>query len=66
LALYKTETDEDARTEMVKEIQAILAEEVPGFYIQTPISTYVTASDVAGFTTYPIDIYEMKDVYFAE
>ena len=34
--------------------------------IQDPISLYVTQSDVEGFTTYPIDIYEMKNVRFVQ
>ena len=65
LADYQSEQDEAARTEMVQRIQEILAEEVPALYIQDPISLYVTQSDVEGFVTYPIDIYEMKNVSFA-
>jgi len=63
---YKSETGEARRTEIVKEVQEILAADVPAFYIQTPISIYVARGVVAGFTTYPIDIYEMKDVYFTK
>ena len=66
LADYQSEQDEAARTEIVQRIQAILAEEVPALYIQDPISLYVTQSDVEGFETYPIDIYEMKNVSFVQ
>lgn len=64
LDLVTQETEEAKRTEMYQELQYILAEEVPALYIQSPMSLVVTQGDVAGFATYPIDIYEMKDVYF--
>ena len=44
----------------------ILAEEVPAYYIQDPISLYVMDSSVTGFETYPIDIFELKNISFAE
>lgn len=66
LSDYQSEQDEAVRTQIVQQIQAILAEEVPALYIQDPISLYVTQSDVEGFTTYPIDIYEMKNVRFVQ
>ena len=50
---------------MVQQVEQILAEDVPAYYIQTPITLYVTSSAVEGFEIYPIDIYEMKDVSFA-
>lgn len=64
LALVQEERNEQNRIDLYQEMQQILAEEVPALYIQSPISLTVTASDVAGFNSYPIDIYEMKDVYF--
>ncbi|WP_197046689.1 ABC transporter substrate-binding protein [Oceanobacillus salinisoli] len=64
LTLVQKERDEDVRVALYQEMQEILAEEVPALYIQSPTILMVTASDVAGFKTYPIDIYEMKDVYF--
>ncbi len=64
LTNYKSEMDEEKRTEITKRIEQILAEEVPALYIQTPITNYVMQKDVEGFASYPIDIYEMKDVYF--
>ena len=66
LSDYQSEQDEAVSTQIVQQIQAILAEEVPALYIQDPISLYVTQSDVEGFTTYPIDIYEMKNVRFVQ
>ena len=65
LSGYKSEKDEAKRTEMVQQVEEILAEDVPAYYIQTPITLYVTSSAVEGFEIYPIDIYEMKDVSFA-
>lgn len=65
LSGYKSEKDEAKRTEMVQQVEQILAEDVPAYYIQTPITLYVTSSAVEGFEIYPIDIYEMKDVSFA-
>ncbi len=62
LSAYKMETDESARTKIIQQVQSILAKEVPAYYIQAPISTYIASSAVTGFTTYPIDIYELKDV----
>lgn len=64
LTLVTKEVDEEKRLALYQEIQEILAEEVPALYIQSPIELVVTASDVAGYVSYPIDIYEMKDVYF--
>ena len=62
LADYKSETDEDKRTEIVQRVQEILAQDVPAYYIQDPITIYVTDSAVTGFQLYPIDIYELKDI----
>lgn len=64
LADVQTELDEDARLDMFAEIQEILAEEVPALYIQAPISLYVAQENLRGFETYPIDILELKNIYF--
>ncbi|MGN1189759.1 MAG: hypothetical protein ACI4SL_05100, partial [Candidatus Ornithospirochaeta sp.] len=63
LSLYKTELDEEKRTEYIQEIERILAEEVPALYIQDPIQIFVSQSDVFGFASFPINIYKFKDVY---
>lgn len=63
---YKSQTDETQRTKIIQQIEEILAQEVPALYIQDPISIYAMQKEVQGFVTYPIDIYEMKDVYFAK
>lgn len=62
LRLYKAEKNEAKRTEYAKEIQKILAEDVPALYIQDPIQLYVTKKNIEGFKSYPINIYQMKDV----
>ncbi|WP_217995634.1 ABC transporter substrate-binding protein [Amphibacillus sediminis] len=64
LTLVQEEQDDAKRLDLYQELQKILAEDVPALYIQSPITLTVTASDVAGYTSYPIDIYQMKDVYF--
>ena len=63
LNMYKTELDEEKRTEYIHEIQRILAHDVPALYIQDPIQIFVSSSDVLGFASFPINIYKFKDVY---
>ncbi|MGN1164668.1 MAG: ABC transporter substrate-binding protein [Candidatus Ornithospirochaeta sp.] len=63
LSLYRTELDEEKRTQYIQEIQKILAVEVPALYIQDPIQIFVSAPDVFGFASFPINIYKFKDVY---
>lgn len=65
LASYLTETDADKRTQMVQDLQNILADDVPAYYIQDPVTTYVTAAGVSGLELYPIDILELKNVSIA-
>ena len=60
----QTELDEDVRYEMFSEIQDTLAEEVPALYIQSPIGLSVTQANVRGYESYPIDILELKNIYF--
>jgi peptide/nickel transport system substrate-binding protein len=62
----QVEQDEAAREEIYQEIQDILAEEVPGFYIQSPIGLRVKKDNLEGLETYPIDIIELKDIQFVE
>lgn len=64
LTQVQQERDEQQRLKLYQELQQILAEDVPALYIQSPIGLTVTAANVAGYQSYPIDIYEMKDVYF--
>lgn len=64
LALVQKELDESKRIELYQEMQEILAEEVPALYIQSPKSLVVTSSDVDGFESYPIDIYELRNINF--
>lgn len=53
---------EEERMDLYEEIQNILAEEVPAYYIQSPYITMVMQKDVKGFETYPLDIYELADL----
>lgn len=62
----QVELDEAARDDIYGEIQDILADEVPGFYIQSPIGLRVTKNTVSGIETYPIDIIELKDIAITE
>lgn len=59
-------TDAAARKEMYAQIQTILAEQLPAVYVQTPNKLFGMAGDVQGFRVYPIDIYEYRNVSFAE
>ncbi len=59
-----SELDPVKRKDIFKEIQVTLAENVPVVYLQTPDRIFALAKNVEGFRTYPIDIYEYKDVYF--
>lgn len=59
------ETDEAKRKEIYKEIQDTLAENVPAVYIHTPHKMFAMAKNVEDMRNYPIDIYNLKDVYFS-
>lgn len=63
LEKYQSELDDSKRSEYVKRIQTILAQEVPALYIQDPIQIFVSQGNVHGFKAYPINIYQMKEVY---
>ena len=63
LEKYQSELNDSKRSEYVKRIQEILANEVPALYIQDPIQIFVAQSDIFGFKAYPINIYQMKEVY---
>ena len=60
----RSELDPEKRKEIFKEIQIILAENVPVVYLQTPDRIFALNKNVEGFRIYPTDIYEYKDVYF--
>ena len=59
---YRTELDEGRRSEISQDIQRELAKDVPALYIQTPVLVYIAKASLEGFVTYPIDVYELKDV----
>ena len=62
LCAYRSEKDAEKRSQLVGDIQEILADEVPAFYIQDPVVSFVTNPRVSGFEMYPIDIYEFRNV----
>ncbi len=64
LHMYNTIPSDSERLALVQELQDILAQEVPALYIQDPIQLFVTQPDVEGFKTYPIELYNMKEVKF--
>ena len=59
---YNSIADESERLRLVQEMQEIIAHDVPALFIQDPIMLYVTQTDVEGFQTYPIELYDMKKV----
>jgi len=64
LRSVKQVQDEQERLDLYAEIQAILAEEVPALYIQSPVSLMIMDESLEGFEVYPLDIYEIKDVHY--
>ena len=63
---YVKEPDEEKRVEIARRMEEILADEVPALYIQDPIQVYITDSDLEGFRTYPINIFRMDLLSYAE
>ncbi|CAD2072300.1 ABC transporter substrate-binding protein [Phocicoccus pinnipedialis] len=66
LSSIKVELDEERRMDMYEQVQTILAEEVPALYIQEPTRIYGISDDLEGFSAYPIDVFELKDLKFKE
>lgn len=60
------ELDENKRKEIYKEIQIILANKLPAIYLQTPHTMIGAQKNVEGMEIFPIDVYDYKNVYFAE
>lgn len=54
--------DDEERTKLYQELQAILAEEVPALYIQSPIQVIALSDKYTGYTAYPIDINNFADL----
>ena len=57
-------TDEEERTEMYKELQEILSEELPAIYVESPLGLMAINSKVKGYQTYPISVYQFADLSF--
>lgn len=58
------ELDDAKRKDIYKEIQLILATKLPAVYLQTPDTMLGMSADVEGMHIFPLDIYDMKEVYF--
>lgn len=59
---YQSGLDADTRLAICKELQRTLAENLPAVYIQAPVVSYIAKASLEGFVTYPVDIYELKDI----
>jgi peptide/nickel transport system substrate-binding protein len=64
LHLVKTEQDPLQREEMYREIQELLAEEIPAIYLQTPERIIVTSKALKGYRDFPVIITDLRDLYF--
>lgn len=58
--------DKAERQKIYAEIQEQLAKDVPAVYLQAPHTLLALNKKVQGFDSYPIDIYELKNVYMAK
>ncbi|NMA01032.1 MAG: hypothetical protein GX923_00530 [Clostridia bacterium] len=56
------ERDEAKRKEIYKEIQNILAEQVPAVYLQTTYSLMAANKKVQNLNIYPIDVFELREI----
>lgn len=54
--------DEVERANLYKELQEILADEVPALYIQSPISVMIIKDNIQGYKSYPLDITSYVDL----
>ncbi|MEL7648489.1 MAG: ABC transporter substrate-binding protein [Sedimentibacter sp.] len=66
LADAMKELDENKRKEIYKEIQVILAEQLPAVYLQTPRTMLALQKNVEGMEIFPIDVYDFRGVSFTE
>lgn len=57
-----TELDKTKRMALYKQVQDILAKEVPAVYIQAPDTLIAMKKQVQGYQTFPIDIIDLKDI----
>lgn len=60
----KKEQEEEKRQEIYREIQELLAEEIPAIYLQTPERIIVTSKDLKGYRDYPVTMMSLRDLYF--
>lgn len=58
--------DKAGRQKIYASVQEQLAKDVPAIYLQAPQTLLAINQKVQGFESYPIDIYELKNVYLAK
>ena len=59
-------TDEEVKTELYKEAQMILAQDIPVVFIMAPAGIVATDKDLRGYTPYPIYVQDISTLYFVK
>ncbi|UUV18509.1 ABC transporter substrate-binding protein [Fusobacteria bacterium ZRK30] len=59
-------TDEKTKTELYKEAQMILAQDIPVVFIMAPAGIIATDKDLRGYTPYPIYVQDISTLYFVK
>ncbi|WP_037029185.1 ABC transporter substrate-binding protein [Psychrilyobacter atlanticus] len=59
-------TDEKIKTELYKEAQMILAQDIPVVFIMAPAGIIATNKDLRGYTPYPIYVQDISTLYFVK
>ncbi len=59
-------TDEEAKRELYKEAQMILAQDIPVVFIMAPAGIVATDRDLRGYTPYPIYVQDISTLYFVK
>lgn len=62
----RTEIDENKRAGLYKQAQTILTEQAVAVYIMDPNRTVAMRPDLQGFNMYPVQKYNMAELYYAE
>ncbi len=59
-------TDEEAKKELYKEAQMILAQDIPVVFIMAPAGIVAADKDLRGYTPYPIYVQDISTLYFVK
>ncbi len=59
-------TDEEAKRELYKEAQMILAQDIPVVFIMAPAGIVATDTDLRGYTPYPLYVQDISTLYFVK